>query len=461
MPLTAPRDRAFDGGTVGQPVALPSGVTLAGAAPTYIAGNSGTAARFNGVDAATYYQDLVTASSDYGQFTGEFRLPSLPTTANADVFAIRATPGLAVSLVVLTSGGTLLRDGGSASTITGWVNPTLAANTWYRLRVATQKGTTTSNGAIKAELIRVSDGVVLASGYGSACNTTVNQISGADYGKRSITGTATIDWDNVRFSDQAFDYLALPIPAASSTESFETGAAALGFIGDSTTDRSGLGTGPNGTVEAAIVANGAGWTNTRVRVNGLTSRTINYDNGVHPTGVEQVAAWRTEGFDPGTWAIALGGNGGASNQAQQQTWINDILSAIAAGPQSSYRVIMFGFARQDSADADAIRFWAALQAVTAPSKITLTKVDYNSLLHNGRNETGLWQSTAPTEAHMTSAGYTVRDSIIVSYLTAPSGTSTAVMPTNNETGLTAKMVEALFLVAFDIEDLKARVTALE
>ncbi len=472
MPLTAPRNRAFDGGTVGQPITLPSGVTAGGAAPNYIAGNSGTAARFSGVDVVSYYQDLWTASSDFNQFTGEFRLAALPTGGNADILALRASPGLSASLVILTSGSTLLRDGGSASTITGWTNVTLAANVWYRIRIATQKGSTTANGAIKAELIRVSDNVVLASGVGSASNTTVNQSTGVDYGKRSATGTLTIDWDNVRLSDQGFDYLALPIPTTGAAETFTTGATALGLIGDSTTDRSGLGTGPDGTVEAAIVGNGQGWTNARVRVNGLTSRTINYDNGVHPTGVEQIAAWRTEGFDPGTWAFALGGNGGASDQAQQQAWIMDLLNAVAAGPQSSYRVVIYGFARQSPTDADAARFWTALQAVTPPSKVTLTRVNYNNLIHftsgtTARDETGLWQTTSATEAHMTSAGYTLRDQLMVPYLTAPPTTGgggttpTTPMPTNAETGLASQIVEALFVIGFDIADLKNRVKALE
>jgi hypothetical protein len=221
--------------------------------------------------------------------------------------------------------------------------------------------------------------------------------------------------------------------ASAVAETFISGATALGFIGDSTTDRSGTGAGPTGTVEAQIVANGQGWTNDRVRVNGVTGRTINFDNGVHPTGLEQITTWRNEGFDPGTWAFALGGNGSASNQAQQLTWINDLLNTVNAGPLASYRVIIFGFARQDPADADSARFWAAMQQATNKSKTTVTIVDYNSLLHNGRSEVGLWATTAPSEAHMTTSGYTVRDQIITPYLTAPVITATRQSATGTAT----------------------------
>ncbi|WP_375425986.1 hypothetical protein [uncultured Friedmanniella sp.] len=425
MPLAAPVDRSFRGGVAAAAVPTPAAVTLNGTQPTYVADGltpADTAGQFNpAAGVASYWRETFAAdsTSPYGQLTTDFILHTAPTSS-VEIADLAGSGAVLSSALITTTRLLGLRDANASSSITGWVSPQLALDVPYRLQQAIIKGTSTTTGSVKAQLIRLTDGAVIASGLSDGtANAGAVSTNGAIVGKRNATGTTDIRILSYRVSNQAFDYLG-DIPAASSgAETFETGAQALGFIGDSTTDRSGSGGGPNGVVEARIVANGQGWTAARVRVNGLTSRTINFDNGVHPTGVEQVAAWRAEGFDPGTWALALGGNGGASDQAQQQTWIGDILTAIAAGPQAGYRVILFGFSRLDPANADAARFWAAMQAVTPPAKIALTRVDYNSLLHNGRSETGLWQSASPTEPHMTTAGYLVRDQIMVPFLTAP------------------------------------------
>lgn len=418
MPLVAPINRDFNGGTVGQTVPTPTDVVLGGTAPIYATGHSGTAAKFQAASGVgSLYQDVHVADSDFSQFSGKFKFDSVPDS-NIEISAGLNGSSITDSLIILTSGGTLMRDGAGGSTITGWTNVTLAVNTWYGFQIAVQRGTTTSNGIIKVQLVRMSDGVVLASGFGEACNTGTVSPRGRAYGKRSTGGsTANVTWDDVRTSNQAMDLLPLAIPAAQPAETPVPGASSLAFVGDSTTDRGGAGP---AQVKAAILANGKGWVSAQVQVNGLTSRTINYDNGVHPTGVEQVDVFRAGGYDAGTWVMALGGNGGGSPLAQQKIWISDFLNKVAEGSLPTYKVVVFGFTRRDPADALAATFWQALNETTVvPSKVTLVKVDLNSIMHNGRDETGFWQSTSPTEAHMTAAGYAARDAMMAPYISPP------------------------------------------
>lgn len=411
MPLSASRDRDFRNLT-GTTVPTPSGAALFGTAPAVVAGG----ADFVSNGAASYFRETFTADSDHGQLTVDFILTGTPT-GNKEVFLLGGAGAILTSPYITTGRVLWLRDASASGTgIAGWVPPTLEVGVPYRLKQAITKGATTSTGRMKAQLVRLTDGAVLASGLADGnANTGAVQTNGALAGIRTTAGNATMRVLSYRVSNQAFDYLE-DIPAPVPPETPEPGVNALAFVGESTTDRGGIGA---QQVKAAILANGQGWTSPRVQVDGLTSRTINFENGVHPTGLEQIDVFRQAGFDAGTWAFALGGNGAGSDLAQQITWFGQLLSKVAEGPLPAYRVILFGITRQDPANADAARIWQAIQQVVPPSKVTLTRVDFNSLLHNGRDESGFWQSTSPTEAHMTPAGYAVRDAIMAPFITAP------------------------------------------
>jgi hypothetical protein len=159
-------------------------------------------------------------------------------------------------------------------------------------------------------------------------------------------------------------------------------------------------------VETAEVA--VGWSAANVRVDGLISRSIN-GTGVTPSAPQVIATWRAGGFNPTTWIIALGTNGSGNDLATQKGYINSLLDTIAAGTTGVHKVFWVGLAYLDPANADSLRFLQAMTEVDAArTDLNMVPIDYNALLHNGRDETGLWAS----DPHMTTAGYTLRNQII-------------------------------------------------
>lgn len=189
-----------------------------------------------------------------------------------------------------------------------------------------------------------------------------------------------------------------------------TDPAALGYIGDSLTYQ-------DGSTAARDTLIAAGWPDTKTRVDGLIGRAI-IDGTALPSSQEVVNSWRADGFDPKTWIIALGSNNVGATDANWVNWCGQMLDLIAAG-EGPYVVYWVGIAfRDDPADTRTSRFQAVLDGlVGARPNIDLRPLDWNAYVHNGRDETGLWQTGDATGRHMTPTGYALRNNYVTTSTT--------------------------------------------
>jgi hypothetical protein len=194
----------------------------------------------------------------------------------------------------------------------------------------------------------------------------------------------------------------------------------LAVPGDSLTYQGGPGNGDGGWVETSLAA--VGWDPPHVQVDGLISREI-YNTGVTPTTKTVIDTWRANGFNPKNFLMPLGTNGSNDTLAVQKTKINAILDVVAQGTTGVYKVWWPTITWQDTTG-EAARIATFRQAITevaaARTDVQVVVIDYDALLHNGRDESALWSGSP----HMTSTGYALRNSIIASQLQV-SATGTA------------------------------------
>lgn len=182
---------------------------------------------------------------------------------------------------------------------------------------------------------------------------------------------------------------------------------------------------------AALVA--AGWPDTSaVRVDALTSRRI-AGSAVTPTTETAINTWRSGGFDPKTWVIGLGTNNRDDTETELTTKVNTVLDLIASNAATSGRTVgdpyivhWIGFALRDTpADSRTLLFQNVLKSIStarAGTVIRLLPWDWNSYVHNGRDETGLWIGSGSDAAglHYLTPGYTLRNNWVAA-LAAPDG----------------------------------------
>lgn len=130
------------------------------------------------------------------RFRAYIRLPSFPTSAVNIVQLRGSAVGTGMGLQVNGSGNLLWTDGGGAAqTLYG-----LSINTWYMISAMTTRGTTTSNGYIKAEVRNASGTTVLGTFESSTRNTGIDDLTFTQFGKlTSSNPDLTIYFDQVAF----------------------------------------------------------------------------------------------------------------------------------------------------------------------------------------------------------------------------------------------------------------------
>jgi hypothetical protein len=187
-----------------------------------------------------------------------------------------------------------------------------------------------------------------------------------------------------------------------------TDPQAIGYIGDELLFQSGS-TEPYDL----LVTNGQDAS--KLDGDGLVGRKIALNGTTVPNTQAVIDGWRQQGFDPGTFIIALGSNDSAATDATWTSQISAVLDYIAAGPGSAYTVYWLDLAFGNDptgTSSIATRFKNVLNAlVGSRAKITLIPLDWNGYVHNGRSETGLWAVDAANKL-MTTAGYTLRNQYV-------------------------------------------------
>lgn len=202
--------------------------------------------------------------------------------------------------------------------------------------------------------------------------------------------------------------LAVATPAQAATQC----VGCLGYVGDSLTYQ-----GSSGAARSSLLS--AGWLDANMKVDGLTGRGLPLAGVVHPNYGEVIDSWRTAGFEPYRVVIALGSNNLGSTDTQWRTWIMQDLDKLTSGNTNTYEVFWVGLAlRPDVSNVVPLRFQAVLNTIVH-DRIVWHPLDWNSYIHNGRDETGLWQTSDSTGRHMTSFGYAIRNSFITAAVGAP------------------------------------------
>lgn len=203
------------------------------------------------------------------------------------------------------------------------------------------------------------------------------------------------------------------------TDITDQAAAHVGWIGDSLT----AGMTP-ATVESALRATFAD-----ARCDGLVGRSI--IDGVAPyipSSQDVVSAWRASGYNPRTWVIALVTNDEWDTNSGWTTKINTLLDLITSVPhgEGPYRVYWVGLTYRPDVNvvepaASRVARWVTVAHSVADARTdcTVLPLDWNALMHDGRDETGLWDLNDSTGRHMTSSGYALRRSVLVPLIVPP------------------------------------------
>lgn len=180
----------------------------------------------------------------------------------------------------------------------------------------------------------------------------------------------------------------------------------IGVIGDSLTYEGG-----NGGAWIAAALTSLGWGASHVRVDGLTGRGINVP-GTTPTPApyttDVINNWRTNGFDPRVWLIALGTNNrNEETEAGGTFWktqIQAVVSAIMSGQANDYIIYWIGTGYEDSnTEYNCQDFQTVLTTFASPSFVPC---DYNAYLapfRTNANWDSWWYGT--DGIHNTNPGY--------------------------------------------------------
>lgn len=189
----------------------------------------------------------------------------------------------------------------------------------------------------------------------------------------------------------------------------------LGYIGDSLTYQNGSGCLANGGSGQDVLNSLTSKTfATNTVVDGLIGRSI-VDAGPTPLTQDVINSWRSDGIDPQSWVMALGSNNVGATDQQWTTYIGTALDAVAAGSKAAYTVYWIGITFSPTYNDDrSTRFTSVMESVAAArsDKITMVPIDYDSLIHNGRDESDIWLASDTSGRHMTTDGYALRNQII-------------------------------------------------
>lgn len=191
----------------------------------------------------------------------------------------------------------------------------------------------------------------------------------------------------------------------STSENNESKTVAV--IGDSLTYQDGDGV---MNITNMLVDNGYSASNTYVYAAGGKAMTTADSRG--KTTLQNISEARSALGDVDTWVIALGTNNVNDSDTTFQSNVNAILNTIGG----SDTIIWIGMAFYGSNNTNASHFNPITIGVLA-SHPNAHFADWNSFIHNGRDETGLW-AYPQDYTHMSVAGYLVRNQYYIDQINA-------------------------------------------
>jgi len=183
--------------------------------------------------------------------------------------------------------------------------------------------------------------------------------------------------------------------------------AKVAVIGASLTYQDGAGV---ANISALLVQNG--YTASDLYVYGVGGKKMTAADSTGKTTLQNIADARAQLGSVDVWVIALGTNDVNETDTEYINNMQAILSAI--GPTD--KVVWIGMAFYSVANTNAAHF-NPIEASTLSSYSNTTWADWNSYIHNGRDETGLW--VYPVDyTHMTAAGYEIRNQYYLDQINA-------------------------------------------
>lgn len=184
-----------------------------------------------------------------------------------------------------------------------------------------------------------------------------------------------------------------------------TSGKTVAIIGDSLTYQNG-----NGTYELTQKLVAAGYDPSNIYIWGVGGKKLTTADTSGKTTMQNIADARVQLQHVDTWIIALGTNNAGNTDAAFTQGVNTVLDTIG----SQERVVWISMAFYKITNNNAARFNPILSA-TVEARVNGDFVDWNTYIHNGRDETGLW--VYPVDyTHMTTAGYDIRNNYYVAQL---------------------------------------------
>jgi hypothetical protein len=347
-----------------------------------------------------------------------FTIPAYPTGGSFPIMTATGASTAGFKAVIGTTGTVSLQNA-AGSGVSGSVSTaTVPLGTKARLSVECIKGSTTSNGTLSYRLFYGTnvEGTTPDATFtsGATVNTGTVQVNNLYFGKGTSAGTAaSVSIDDVRFMAHATDWYA-PIGADVVDVRRVPALGKIALIGDSQFE---LGGEANIRTQLARV----GWTTAAdIYFHGVGGKTLTTADSTGTTTIQNVAAARTAlGSEPALWVINLGGNSSGVPEATFRNGVKGILDAIG----DANRVLWFGIQGNPNTAARATATeWLRQEVVARP---LARYVDTTAWIHDGRDETGLWNADA---IHMLTAGYTLRNAWVADranrYRTEVIGSST-------------------------------------
>jgi hypothetical protein len=132
-------------------------------------------------------------------FRGYFKYSAVPGNA-LQLVSFRSTADQ-ISRLVMTTARTIQFQNDADSTVA--TSAALSLNTWYRLEMVVQPGTTTSNGYGRYAVYLGDSPTPVSQFTSSAFNAGTSPLANVQYGKLSGLWNATQTWDAVAIADQA------------------------------------------------------------------------------------------------------------------------------------------------------------------------------------------------------------------------------------------------------------------
>lgn len=227
------------------------------------------------------------------------------------------------------------------------------------------------------------------------------------FGKRSGGWTGTRDMDDIAWDTNS----STPIPP---TGGYVVGPlGTIAHIGDSTSSQDG-----NGVTDVPAMYIQSGWNVGDISFYGVGSKTLIGTDANGKTTIQNIQDARVAlPQEPAVWVIGLGTNSRTATDATTLSDVTAIMNEINS-IGSPGKVMFVGISQSTAGgglDANSARRNAYIASLAGTTFPTMTWVDLDAYLRNGRDETGLW--FAPPDAnfaHMSRGGYILRNGFIAS-----------------------------------------------